>query len=83
MRRLPVIKRMSHVMLVVLALASGFAAGSVFVAYGASNNTYHACITPKGDIYRVRQNSSWSCFERGYEDKLEPAGIAGSSRPEG
>lgn len=85
-------RRVSRVLLVVLTLAIGFAAGSVFVAYGATNDTYNACITPQGDIYRVRKNASWSCLaghtkiswnQQGPQGIQGPKGIQGIQGPPG
>jgi hypothetical protein len=86
--RLATSLRVSRVLLVVLSLGIGFAAGSAFIAYGATNDTFNACITPKGDIYRVRKNASWSCLTgdtkiswnqqgaQGVQGPLGPAGAA-------
>lgn len=86
MHRLPSFRRFSRALLVVLALAIGFAGGSAFVAFGASGDTYYACITAKGDIYRVRRNASWSCLAGDTKiswNQQGPQGVPGQRGPAG
>jgi hypothetical protein len=71
----------------VLILAAGIGMGVGYMAVAAtSGDTYNACITPQGDIYRVRKNASWSCLAGHTKiswNQQGPQGPAGVQGPPG
>ncbi len=77
----------------VAIFAAGLGVGAGYMAYAATTgDTYHACVTSKGDIYRVRVNASYSCIgsdksiswnQKGQPGPIGPTGPQGVQGEQG
>ncbi|RIK45556.1 MAG: hypothetical protein DCC58_06020 [Chloroflexi bacterium] len=79
--------RLLRVLTLLGMLIVGFGAGAGYMAYASTTgDTYYACITSKGDIYRVRKNASWNCLNGdtkiSWNQKGQP-GPVGPTGPQG
>src|SRR5262245_51204926 len=92
MRRLSS-SRVFRVLTLVGMLIVGFGAGAGYMAFASTTgDTYYACVTSKGDIYRVRVNAKYACLgsdksiswnQRGQPGPVGPTGAQGPEGPEG
>jgi uncharacterized protein YjbI with pentapeptide repeats len=88
MSRFSVSRHVHILLMLAIAVAGGFMAGSVWVAQATTptTTTYYACVTSKGDIYRVRVGQPYSCI--GSDAKISwnqagPPGPQGLTGPRG